>query len=347
MSVKIKSRKTIKNAIVQRIEYYNTEGKIVRVEQYEEGIVESVAVYKYENQYSLMERFNNKGILCRREEKWYNENNEIEKEEFGFESYYYQYEADKRLLSMKKFDSENNIENSIEYRYVEDYEYRKFFNSSGILLSLYVTRYNDAKKPLRTIYFEIPHHDFIGADESEGYKEFFEMMKVFGFDIDGNKVDTKISMYFLVEETVFEYDQFGNTISEEMYHYDRESVEDKLVFRGGVYNYYNENNLLIKYHSFEIKTDWDDELCCLYDYVLDEKGVIIEKSTDSGFNKVIEKFNYNSEGTLISYVENRNEGEEIKEILYDDLGNKVSEIAESNFEGEYEKDIKEYQIEYY
>lgn len=347
MSVKIKSRKTIKNAIVQRMEYYNTEGKIVRVEEYEEGIVESVAVYKYENQYSLMERFNSKGILCRREEKWYNENNEIEKEEFGFASYYYQYEADKRLLSMKKFDSENNIENSIEYRYVEDYEYRKFFNSSGILLSLYVTRHNDAKKPLRTIYFERPHHDFIGADESEGYKEFFEMMKVFGFDIDGNKVDTKISMYFLVEETVFEYDQFGNTISEEMYHYDRESVEDKLVFRGGVYNYYNENNLLIKYHSFEIKTDWDDELCCLYDYVLDEKGVIIEKSTDSGFNKVIEKFNYNSEGTLISYVENRNEGEEIKEILYDDFGNKVSEIAESNFEGEYEKDIKEYQIEYY
>ena len=347
MSVKIKNRKTIKNAIVQRMEYYNTEGKIVRDEEYEEGIVESVGVYKYENQYSLMEGFNSEGILHRRDEIWYNENNEIEKEKLAFETFYYQYGADKRLLSIKKFDSENNIEKTIEYSYVEDYEYRKSFTSSGILVSLDVTRYNEAKKPLRTIYFEIPHHDFIGADESEGYKEFFEMMKVFSFDIDGNKVDTKISIYFLEEETVFEYDQFGNTISEERYHYDIESLEDKLVFRGGDYNYYNEINLLIKYHSFEIKTDWDDELCCLYDYVLDEKGVILEKSTDSGFNKVIEKFNYNSKGTLISYVENRNDGEETKEILYDDFGNKISEIAESNFDDGYEKDIKEYQIEYY
>ncbi|KIA93632.1 MULTISPECIES: hypothetical protein [unclassified Flavobacterium] len=347
MSVKIKSRKTIKNAIVQQIECYNGEGKIVRDEEYEEGIVVSVEIYRYENQYSLKERFNSEGILRRRDETWYNENNEIEKEDFGFATYYYQYGADKRLLSMKKFDSENNIENSIEYSYVEDYEYRKFFNSSGILISLSVTRYNDAKKPFRTIYFEIPHHDFIGAEESEGYMEFFEMMKIFGFDIDGNMVDTKISMYFLVEEIVFEYDQFGNTISEEMYHYDGESLEDKLAFRGGVYNYYNENNLLIKYHSLEIKTDWDDELCCLYEYVLDEKGLIIEKSTDSGFNKIIEKFNYNSKGKLISYVENRNNGEEVKEILYDDFGNKISEITELNFDGEYEKDIKEYEIEYY
>ncbi|TPG35414.1 hypothetical protein [Flavobacterium pectinovorum] len=294
-----------------------------------------------------MEAFNSEGILHRRNERWYNENNKIEKEKLGFETFCYQYGEDQRLLSIKKFDSENNIENSIKYSYVEDYEYRKFFNSSGILLSLYITRFNDAKKPLRTIYFEKPDHDFAGAEESEGYKEFFEMMKIFGFDVDGNKVDTKISMRFLVEEIVFEYDQFGNMISEEKYDYDRESVADKLVFRGGDYNYYNENNLLIKYHSFEIKTDWDDELCCLYDYVLDEKGVIIEKSTDSGFNKVMEKFNYNSEGTLISYIENRNDGEEIKEILYDDFSNKVSEIAESNFDGEYEKESTEYEIEYY
>ncbi|MCD0476718.1 hypothetical protein LPB87_20185 [Flavobacterium sp. EDS] len=347
MSVKIKSHKTIKNTIVQQIECYNAEGKIVRDEKYEEGIVVSVEIYRYEYQYSLMERFNSEGILRRRDETWYNENNKIEKEKLGFETYYYQYGEDKRLLSMKKFDSENNIENSIDYSYVEDYEYRKFFNSSGILVSLDITKYNEAKKPLRTIYFKIPHHDFIGSDESEGYKEFFEMMKVFGFDKNGNKVDTKISMYFLEKETVFEYDQFGNTISEERYDYDSESLEDKLVFRGGDYSYYNENNLLIKYHSFEIKTDWDDELCYLYDYVLDEKGVIIEKSTDSGFNKIIEKFNYNSEGTLISYVENRNDGEEIKEILYDDFGNKISEITELNFDGEYEKDIKEYEIEYY
>ncbi|UTN03721.1 hypothetical protein L0669_20625 [Flavobacterium bizetiae] len=347
MPGKIKSRKTIKNAIVHRMEYLNKEGKIVRDEEYEEGIVESVAVYKYENQYSLMERFNSEGILDRRDETWYNENNEIEKQELGFATFYYQYGVDKRLLSVKKFDSENNIEKIIEYSYVEDYEYRKFFDSSGILLSLDVTRYNDAKKPIRRIYFKIPHHEFIGAEESEGYKEFFEMMKIFGFDVDGNKIDIKISMNFLEEETVFEYDQFGNKISEERYYYDRESLEDKLVFRGGDYSYYNENNLLIKYHSFEMKTDWDDELCCLYDYVLDEKGVILEKSTDSGFNKVIEKFNYNSKGTLISYVENRNDGEETKEILYDDFGNKISEIAELNFDSEYEKDIKEYEIEYY
>ncbi|WP_161595838.1 hypothetical protein [Flavobacterium pectinovorum] len=48
MSVKIKSRKTIKNAIIQRIEYYNTEGIIVRDEEYEEGIVKLVSVYRYE-----------------------------------------------------------------------------------------------------------------------------------------------------------------------------------------------------------------------------------------------------------------------------------------------------------
>lgn len=230
----------------------------------------------------------------------------------------YEYGEDQRYSTIQKLDFNNNIEKTLIYNYSESDEYIRDFNSLGILMGIVVTKYNENGKPIRITCFERPEDiQDNNVELSDGFKEFYEIMKAFKFDINGNEIDVPFSMDYLIDDRFFEYDKFENEVSNEVYHYCQESSMTGLVFLSGDYNFYNENNLLIKRHMYEFKTDWTDETLVFHEYVLDEKGSIVEKITDCGANRYVEKFSYNKQGKLIRYTENRNDLEELTEILYD------------------------------
>lgn len=347
MSEKIKICKTIVNNIVQRIQCYTTEGKISQDEEYEDGVLKYLKSYSYENHYTFVETFNSERKLVGKKETWYNESNQIIEEKSGFQKYIYEYGEDQRCAKIQKFDWENNIKNTLLYNYVENDEYMRNFNSLGILTAFTITNYNENRKPVRITYFQRPEHIRDNIVELGGFKEFYEMMKVFKFDILENEIDVQLSMDYLIDDVFYEYDEFGNEVSCETFHYSEETSSINLVFLNGDYNYYDDNILLIKRHLLEIKTDWDDETLVYYEYVLDEKGSIVDKITNCGSNRFVEKFNYDTQGKLISYTENRNDSEELTEILYDDFGNKFFKIVKRNYDDEYEEEITKYEIEYY
>jgi|GEM_PF-3470063 len=348
MSEKIKICKTVVNDIVQRVEYYNSEGTISQDEEYKDGVLKYLKVYSYEKHYTSIETFNSERKLVGRIETWYNESNQIIEEKSGFETYIYEYGENQRYSTIQKLDFKNNIEKTLIYNYNESYEYERDFNSLGILMGLVVTKYNENGKPIRITCFERPEdiQDNI-VELSDGFKEFYEIMKTFKFDINGNEIDVPLSMDYLIDDNFLEYDKFENEVSNEVYHYCKEDSMTGLVFLSGNYNFYNENNLLIKRHMYEFKTDWTDETLVFHEYVLDEKGSIVEKITDCGANRFVEKFNYNKQGKLIHYTENRNDLEELTEILYDDFGNKFFKIVKMNYDDEYEEEITRYEMEYY
>lgn len=212
MTRKIKVCKKIENDEIVWAEYFTSDGKIEKKEDYKDGKLRSLETFTYEKQYTLCKVFNAEGVLVVNKETWYNENNQIEKEESGFGIEKYHYDDNQRLLSMKEFDLENNLKMTLEYSYVENEEYMKYFDSLGILQSLVVTIYNDTKKPSRITYLKRPELAKINTNESDGFEEFFEMMKAFNFDINGHEKKTSLSMEFLKEDHLYEYDQFGNEL---------------------------------------------------------------------------------------------------------------------------------------
>lgn len=347
MSEKIKICKTIVNNIVQRKQYFISEGKISQDEEYLDGVLKYLKSYSYENHYTLMETFSSERELVGKNETWYNERNQILEEKSGFQKCIYEYREDQRCSRIQKFNWENNIENTLVYNYSENDEHMRNFNSLGILIAFTITKYNENRKPVRITHFERPENIRDNIVELDGFKEFYEMMKVFKFDLLENEIDVQLSMDYFIDDVFYEYDKFGNEVSCETFHHSEETFSDNLVFLNGDYNFYNDNNLLIKRHMFEIKTDWDDETLLGYEYILDEKGSIIEKITNCHSNRFVEKFNYNKQGKLISYTENRNDSEELTEILYDDFGNKFFKIVKRNYDDEYDEEITKYEIEYY
>lgn len=353
MSKKIKSCKTIVNNIVQRIQSYTQEGKIAQDEDYLDGVLGYSQVYKYEEHYTLMERFNSERKLVRKKEIWYNENNQIIEDKSSFGKEIYEYGEDQRCLSVQKFDLENNIISTLIYNYIENDKYMKCFDSQGILMNLEITKYDEGRKPVRITCFERPERIWYKRIESESLEEFYEMMKVFKFDILGNKMDVELSMDYLIDDTFYEYDKFGNETLCEAYHYSEDFSLTNLSILSGEYRSYNDENLLVKEYRIEVKTDWDDECLVTYEYVLNESRAVVEKITNTGFKRFVEKFNYDAQGKLISYIESRKDSvsEDLTEILYDDFENKVSKIVKSSFKDEYDEEYEEittkYDIEYY
>lgn len=64
---------------------------------------------------------------------WYNENNQIEIEESGYGIEKYYYDNNQRLLYLKRFDFQNNLQMTAEYNYIENYEYLRYFDLLGNL----------------------------------------------------------------------------------------------------------------------------------------------------------------------------------------------------------------------
>lgn len=146
---------------------------------------------------------------------------------------------------------------------------------------------------------------------------------------------------------MYEYDEYGNEVLNEKYEYYNDSSAGAMQFIDGDYNVYDKNNLLIKNESHTIRTDWDQKHIILFEYILNENGLVVEKITDSGVKKMMESFKYDVEGKLIRYVENTNDFEDVTEVSCDNYGNKIFEIRKTNYDGEYEEEITEYEIEYY
>lgn len=337
----------IENGEIVWIHYFTSDDKVDRKEEYKDGKLSRTENFTYKEQYALWEAFNAEGVLVSKKEMWYNEDNQIEIEESGYGIEKYYYDNNQRLLCLKRFDFQNNLQTTTEYSYIENYEYLKCFDLLGILQSLVIRRYNDVQKPIRITYFRRPEEGKIVEMKQDGFEEFFEMIKSFNFDIEGNEIKTKLSMDFLESDHVYEYDEYGNEVLNEEYEYCNDSSVGSMKFINGYYNVYDKNNMLIKNEYHMIRTDWDQKDLILFEYVLNENGLVAEKITDSGVVKIVESFNYDVEGKLISYVENRNDFEDVTEVSYDNYGNKIFEIRKTNYDGEYEEEITEYEIEYY
>jgi hypothetical protein len=173
-------------------------------------------------------------------------------------------------------------------------------------------------------------------------------MDVFNYDIKGKKKDIQLSIHFLKYDIVYEYDKFGNEKLCEESKFHEDFGKTHLTILRANYNEYNENNLLVKNSSFEIHTGWDEQDETHYEYSFNENGDIINKTTDTGFKKIIEKFEYNEHGKLVYHIENHNNSEFTKERFYDDYGNKILEIEKYDYEDEEkEENTTKYEIEYY
>lgn len=349
---KIKIRKTISDHKIKRTEFFNCNGDILKDEDFGDNMLKFVTIYNYENNGILVEKFNVEGKLVWRNEKIFNEVGNIIKEYNGLgqklEKSFYQYDENKRLSSLAILDSDERTIRTMICEYVNADKYEKHFNSNGILEAFTITKYNEKSQCVRVVHFENPTFNSLNNFQSENFEEYFKMMDVFNYDIEGKKKDIQLSIHFLICDTVYKYDKFGNEILCEESKFHEDFGKTHLTLLSASYNEYNENNLLVKNSSFEIHTDWDEQYETHYEYSLNENGDIIKKTTDTGFKKIIEKFKYDEQLKLVYHIENHNNSEFTKERFYDDFGNKILEIEKYDYEDEEkEENITKYEIEYY
>lgn len=353
MNGKIKSCKKIAEDKIKGARYFDAQGKLIKEEKYDfySGSLESVLIFKYENKSILKETFNADGILVGRNLKKLNEEEKVEEEYDGIGNYvskrFYKYDQNQKLVSETALDSEDKIESTIFYDLIGSDEYTKHYDSSGVLEYLQILKVSEKKELIRAISFRKPDVTNYDPDELQYFEEYFEMMKAFRVDISGNTIDIPLAMNFLVSETIYEYDAFGNKISQQEFEYYKESSSRTIELVSGDHYEYNELNMVIKHLSYEIHTDWDDKWQNDYKYSFDKKGNMIEKIRENGFNKISEKFSFNGNGKLVYYIEDRNNTEETNEKFYDDNGNLILEARKCYYDNEYEEEITKYEIEYY
>lgn len=260
---------------------------------------------------------------------------------------FYKYDQNQKLVSETAFDSENKIERTILYNLIGNNQYTKHYNNNGLLEYLEILKFNEKQQVIREIYFRKPEITNYDPDELQYFEEYFEMMKAFRVDISGNTIEIPLAMNFMDSETIYEYDESGNKILQEEFEYYQESSSRAIALVSGDNYEYNALNLVIKNMSYEIHTDWDDKRELDFTYSFDEKGNMIEKTMNSGFNKINEKFSFNDNGKLVYYIEDRNNTEETNEKFYDDDGNLILEARKCYYDNEYEEEITKYEIEYY
>ncbi|WP_396156663.1 hypothetical protein [Flavobacterium macrobrachii] len=352
MYEKIKIRKTISDHKIIKTEFFNCNGDILKDEDFQNDILKLVTVYNYENNIILEERFNEEGKLVWRNEEIFDEVGNKIKEYNGLgeklQKSFYLYDENKRLSSITILDSDERTIRTMIYEYVNGNEYEKHFNSTGVLESFTITKYNEKSQRVRIIHFENPTFNSLNNYQSENFQEYFKLMDVFNYDIKGKKKDIQLSIHFLKYDIVYEYDKFGNEKLCEESKFHEDFGKTHLTILRANYNEYNENNLLVKNSSFEIHTGWDEQDETHYEYSFNENGDIINKTTDTGFKKIIEKFEYNEHGKLVYHIENHNNSEFTKERFYDDYGNKILEIEKYDYEDEEkEENTTKYEIEYY
>lgn len=353
MNGKIKSCKKIAEDKIKGARYFDAQGKLIKEEEYDfySDSLESVLIFKYENKSILKETFNADGILVGRNLKKLNKEEKIEEEYDGIGNYvskcFYKYDQNQKLLSETALDSEDKIEHTILYILIGNDEYTKRYDSNGLLEYLQILKFSEKKELIRALYFRKPDVTNYDPDELQYFEEYFEMMKAFRVDISGNTIDIPLAMNFLDSETIYEYDEFGNKILQEEFEYDKESSSCTIALVSGDHYEYNDLKMVIKHMSFEIHTDWDDKRELDFAYSFDEKGNVIEKTMNNGFNKINEKFSFNDSGKLVYYIEDRNNTEETNEKFYDDNGNLILEARKCYYDNEYEEEIIKYEIEYY
>jgi len=352
MNGKIKSYIKVSNDGIDNAKYFNVEGKIIKEEDYR--FFKEVNVYTYTDNSILLEIFDLKGNLKGKNLKKFNKEKNVE-EDYDLNIYddcvekcFYKYDQNQKLCSQTRFDSDDQITSTSLYNVKNNEEYTKHYNGSGILESMEILKFNDKKQLIRKIYFEKPIVVNNSVQETQSFEEYFEMMEAFTFDVYEKKVDVLLSMEFVTNDIRYQYDEFGNKILEEECECFMEGPIVHLNLIRGEYHEYNELNMVIRHTSSQIHTDWDATYQSDYKYFFDEKGNISEKIMNNSINKISEKFNYNNQGSLISYIEDRNDSEEVIEVFYDDFGNEILKIRKMNYEGEeYEEETTRYEIEYY
>lgn len=309
---------------------YNDAGNIVS-ERREFGSVITSIDYKYDIRQNLVE----KSILSSTEN----------------ESFVYLFKYDqlnRQTKKIKKRGDNSIIKTQItEYLNGNQVAWKKF-DANGLLVKFKIYQYNETNQLVRKIRFE-KHTDsrYQSIHNEADFKEYYDLMAAFKYDINNQKNDIPVSIIFLSDDTRFEYDIFGNEILKEKFEYRADFSNQCLTLWRSEYNEYNDKNLLIKYREDETHTDWDWSTEENNIYTFDEMGRMILKETN-GIRKT--HFFYNENGNLAKKTTQSNgEGlEEKEEIAFDNNGNVISYYEFTDYkEGTIKETTKKYEIEYY
>ncbi|MEO1515379.1 MAG: hypothetical protein AAFV95_10210 [Bacteroidota bacterium] len=372
-----KVHKTIKNNLLDEILHFNEAGMVSKTEYFREGIpsssIEEEAkdgmifrkIIEYDPRGKIKRRadvildsnfktikatiFDGEGKVIQRTKNTVNEDNKVTEAIVGDMTYRYAYDSKGNQLSKVKLNEEGGIEKTQVSTYDErgnEIAWKKF-DKKGKLVRYHLYQYNAEDKLIRKTKFERPEMIYPSTHQKSDFLEYYEMMKAFAYDVNGQETASDPTIRYLDIDTIYEYDQFGNTSLMEEYQYREDFSNRFLTLWVGEYEEYNEKNLIVKERSEETHTDWDWGAERTYTYDFDDTGKVICKKMGNGSTT---DYQYDELGWLQKEkTTERTEGclrEE--ETEYDAKGNVIRHREISEYaEGETRDCLTVFDIEYY